>query len=165
MSIDIRLPKDFRLFSTVQIFESTFNIPTLGKYDFTIPANREKKIMDIVNTQLYYIDYVILGGTISEEIYLNSIDPLDVPRFYLSMKNTRKKVFSKDFPLVSFQTFETAQFINSDQSQDELLLTMEGRLNQIADTVGISAIRLRISMMIYEISDCKFIREHRDRNK
>jgi hypothetical protein len=168
VSQNFTLPKNTRLFSTAEIFSGAFNVPTLGKYDFTIPVNQGRPLLSMTNSALYYLDRILLGGTIAEGDFLSSIDGTTaetLPRFYLSTQQTNLKVFGKDFPFISFQNFETSVFFDSMQSRDTLLLTVQGRLDQIAATVGIVNIKLRVSCLIYEITDGHFIKNYRDRTE
>lgn len=163
------LPKNSKPFSTSNIFDAVFNVPTLGKYDYNVPANQGQAVFEMVNTSIYFIRQVAFSATVPEGDFLSSIDTStnqNFPRWRLRFASDKSIVHPYAFPVVQYYDstdFET--FVWSYQASDKLTVDFLGVLNQIAAFVGVSNIKAQLSLVVYEITDSNFVKQYRDTTK
>lgn len=155
MAIHWNIPHQARFFTTSNRITADFNtvdgVATgSGQYDFNQAVNQQLKICDLFRNSVYLIERLNVGGTISEEIFLNSIATR--PEIILRKKLGNQAVYKQPIPIVNYiDGMEITNFIKSDIAGDELQLNCTGLLNQIAETVGVSEISLELSFNIYAI--------------
>ena len=169
MIFDI-IPKNSKPFTTSNIFSGTFNVPTLGKYDFTgTIGNQAQHAFEMVNTSIYYIASVSFSATIPEGDFLSAIDKTSketFPAWRLKFASDRTIVHPRSFPVVQYfddTFFET--FVYSQQANDFIDIDFTGVLNQTASLVGVIEIKAQVSLILYEIIDQNFVKSYRDRSK
>jgi hypothetical protein len=155
MSLFFKLPQRFKFNSPTVIFRGAFNNPTVGVYDFTPVIGNTQTLFTMERNSVYLIDRMAIGGNISEETYLNSIDStaFDPPNLQFRTLLTGEGVFTQKIPVVNYYNDRQATvFVSSDKGSDALTVQFSGRLNQIADTVGKAEIDIFLTLSIYEIA-------------
>ena len=138
-------------------FAATFNVPTLGKYNFGTALNAGVVVMSMKRNSLYLIDTFTVGGTVDEFIYTNALNEIPTIKFFRSKSNF--PAYERAVLLPGY--LKGAQFplwVMSDQIDENLTVTCTGILNQTADLVGIPSIGINVSFIIYEITETDFIR-------
>lgn len=155
------MPVTARPTLTANVFTSTFNAPTLGKYDFTnVAANQNQTVITMTSNSIYIIERVCFSMTIPEANYQESIDlTIAAPRLTFKTQKTGHQIFPKPLPFVNYlDNLELLLFVPSNQSEDKIQVTFEGVLNQVPDTVGIAEIKAMLQMNIYEVQNNDWIR-------
>ena len=162
MGIGKTIPQSSLFVQTLNIFEATFNTPTLGRYNFGIPANTDVSVLKLTRASVYLIQSYSLSATVGEADFLESINI--VPQLFLRTKINAKNIYKKPLPQAGyFDGVEAIGYFLSPQGDDELLLSCTGVLNQIAAMVGISSIKIQTTLNIQEIVDTKWINQFHDR--
>jgi len=163
------IPKNSKPFTTSNIFTAQFNVPTLGKYDFTAtPGNRGQTVFRMVNSSVYFIASLSFSATTPEGDFLSAIDisaAANFPQWRLRFNSDQTILHPYPFPVVTYfddRQFQT--FVSSQQSEDILLMDFSGVLNQIAALVGVGEIRAQVSTLVYEIIDNNWIKPYRDKS-
>jgi len=142
------LPKE-----TLNQFVATFNVPTVGVYDYTnVAANQNQVALELDGKYIYMIERVSFSASIDEGNYFESINVL--PQIRLKYRDTPGLLYPFPFPCLNYKdNMEFNFYFNTPQDNDALLVDFTGVLNQIAATVGITTIRAAFSMVIYEEHD------------
>lgn len=155
MAISYQIPQTARYISTSNIFTATFNNPTAGKYDFGIAGNMEVSILELFQNTVYLIDRISIGGNISDSDFLSSIETLPL----ITFKTLQKKqiVYKLPFPVVNYiDDQDVTAWIISEKGGNSLICDFTGVLNQTADLVGITDIKINVSLSIYAIESTRF---------
>jgi len=156
MSISYTIPHSSFYHPTSNIFTAVFNVPTLGKYNFDIPANKNVPILELTPGSVYLIERISLAGSIPQENYLSSI--FTIPIIRLKRGKSQEIIYKRDIPIVNYiDNQDIVAWIYSQKSKDWLTADIYGILNQIAETVEITEIKLNINFSIYQIRDQQFI--------
>lgn len=148
-------------------FAGNFNVPTVGRYDFGIAANTRQVVIANVNPNfVYLIDRVSLSATVAEGTFLESVDVQ--PSFRLFLRNTEYGVYPQPLPAVNYKdNLEWRFFFWSAKKNDQLEISLEGTLIQVAATVGIPTITMNLSFVVYEENNkkvCDAMRERTSNN-
>lgn len=161
MSISYQIPHTSRYIPTTNTFIATFNNPTLGKYDFTGGAVQNQTVIQLFRDTIYLIERISVGGDLSEQVYRESIFST-VPILTLRRKQGNQIVYKNPMPIPNFiDDQDITAWIISDKQDDELLLSLDGVLTQVAETVGRDTLKLFISYSIYAIESSDFARAFR----
>lgn len=155
MGVIQEIPRQARPIYTGNIFTGTFNVPTIGVYDFSIPVNENQEVLELYKGTVYLIDKISIGGTIAEEIYNNSINTQMLIKF--RRKVDLAPVYKLPFPVVKYlDNSDLDAFVSSEKQDDFLTMTVTGILNQIPATVGIVSINLNIHLSIYAMDSTDY---------
>ena len=143
-------------------FAAQFNVPTLGQYDFGVAANTQQVVIANLNPNfVYLIDRVSFSASIPEGVYLESVNV--TPQARLSFLNTEYGIYPRPLPGVNYKdNLEWRFFFWTEKRNDQLLVTFDGALNQVAATVGVPIIYANLSFVIYEENNlqiCQRIKE------
>lgn len=162
MSVSYQIPTQSRFIATANIFTADFNAITPGKYDFTnTPGNIDVVCVDLQPNTVYFIDSISVSGNISEKQFLEAINLF--PYLYVKRKIRKENVYQKPIPIANYYDGnQTSAWVFSDKFSDQLLFTFEGLFNQPASLVGISTIKIQISMNIFAIESSYFNGAFRD---
>lgn len=157
MGIRLNLPlRDTYPHVTGNSFTATFNLPTVGLFDFEIAANENIKILDMVPTSLYFIERISFGTNMGSEAYNESI--VTIPNIqFLTLKTLKPALLNTQPFVVYFNNFETIAVVSTKQDPDELLGTFRGQLKQVAATAGWPSVTANISFNIYEVQNKTWI--------
>lgn len=149
---------------TVNIFSAPFNGGGAGQYNFTIvPGNVDQIVIPLQPAYWYYIDRISLSASIDEGVYLKSISTL--PTLFLRFTKANYRVYPRPIPAVNYKDgLEWCYWFYNDQRDENLLMTAQGILDQVAETVGVATLYLHVSFVIYEFGDLDIVRALRDRN-
>lgn len=161
MSLPIKLPVSARPTITSNIFTSTWNNPTLNKYDFTnVAANQDQTVLAMTGSSVYVIERVCFSMTISEGNYQESIDTtISVPQLIFKTDKTEQMIFPRPQPFINYvDNLELLMFVPGNQSEDEIQVSFQCVLDQIPATVGINTIRALLQLNIYEVQNTDWIR-------
>ena len=113
-------------------------------------------VMQLNRGNLYFLERINIGGSLSEDDYLLSIET--IPALTLRRALDAQAVFPYSLPIVNFiDNQECNAWIFTERDNDALYAYISGILSQISATVGMKAIRLYVQFNIYEISDNAFI--------
>lgn len=148
MSVSFPIPRQARPIFTGNQFTGIFNAPTLGVYDFDIPANQEQDVLQLFPGSVYLIDKIALGGTIASEVFNQSINLTTEMKF--KRKLDKAVIYKLPFSVVTYiENRDFVAFTQSDKKGDFLTLSMVGVLNQVPATVGILNIKINVQLTIY----------------
>lgn len=162
MSIIYQIPHNARYLQTKNIFTATFNNPELGKYDFGVAGNTDVKIQDIFKGTIYLIERVVVGGNIPEVDYSGAIETF--PQIKLRFKKTKTIVYKLPLPIVKYyDNLDVVAWVYTDIGNDELMADFTGLLDQTADLVGITEVKINVSFAMYAIEDTNFKIRFRDK--
>ena len=156
MSIINRVSQKTVPVETFNRFSANFNNP-VGQYGFgQVAGNARQTVIEMREQYWYYIDRVSFSASIDEGVYLRSI--ATQPEIFFQFLKAAYRVYPRPLPCVNYKdNLEWCFWFNSDQGSDELLVTMDGVLNQVAETVGVATIYAQLSLVIYEVSDLAMI--------
>ena len=76
MSLVFQIPSDSTYNECSASLVGVFNVPEPGKYDFNTDTNKNIQIIRCKQNYVYLIERLSIGGSISEDIYLNAIENL-----------------------------------------------------------------------------------------
>lgn len=150
------IPKDSIFRPTTNLFTGTFNNPLLGGYDFKIAANTLQTVLPMTKSNLYLISIINFSATCPESAFLENISTIPQLRFYT--KQNKKPLYGGQYPLARYLVNnEVGTFFESPQSDDTLLASFEGTLNQSASLIPFASITVVVALNIWEITDRAFI--------
>jgi hypothetical protein len=144
-------------------FTALFNTPLVGGYSFETSVNKGIELLKFQQNAWYFLDIISVGGTISELDYCNSIR--DIPTLILRKAITGERVYTRPLTIPKYsETRELSVFCNSDKgyasaaqdNSDRLVADLDGSLNQIAATVGLSEISLLMSIAIFQMDEAGY---------
>ena len=161
MSLPIKLPVTARPTITSNIFTSAWNIPTINKYDFSnVAGNADQTILTMTGSSIYVIERVCFSMSIPEGVFQESIDSaVSVPQMLFKTEKTGALIFDRPQPFINYvDNLELLLFVPGDQSDDEIQVSFECVLDQVAATVGVAAIRAFLQLNIYEVQNTDWIR-------
>jgi len=163
MSVTFQIPTEAKFIPTSTKFDGVFGVPTPGVYDFTSnAANQNVSVLTLEANTVYMIDRINVGANISEEQFLGSINSF--PVLYMKKKQKNKNLYKFPVPIGNLiDNGEMTNFFYTDNRDDELIMTFEGILNQLASMVGIATVTIQISLNIYMIDSAWFVGSFRDR--
>lgn len=160
MSLPIKLPVTARPTLTSNIFTATWNVPTLNRYDFTaVAGNANQLVLQMTSSSIYIIERCNFSMSIPEGVFQESIDSaVSVPQMIFTTQKTGQQIFPKPQPFINYvDNLELLLFVPSNQSQDEIRVSFESVLNQVAATVGIVTIKAFLQLNIYEVQNTDWI--------
>lgn len=162
MSFSFPIPHTARYIQTTNIVNATFNAPTLGVYDFGIPANTRQEVLVLDPNSVYLLGRISVGGDIGEEDFLSSVNQTTPPYFRLSRRQRKENIYSRIHPIVQYiDEQEVATWVQSDKGGDAVEISVAGILNQIPATVGKLSIILHISFSIYVVEDRNYLAKYK----
>ena len=176
MSIVKKIPDGSRLMIVGGVFSADFNVPTIGRYNFTDAQNGSSNFrnrgvdlgIELVPGSLYYADKLSFSANVAESDFLESIDLTDnenIPRFYMRTSGDLKSVYAYSSRVFKYyENFEIGQFFFNSNVKNNLLADFSAKLKQNANMVGVGTLFAQLSMSIYEIYDTDFIKEWRVKN-
>lgn len=155
------LPNNTRPRNARCVFESA---PlALGAYNFGIPGNSAKVILENLSIGcLYIIDSVTATANVPEDAWLEGGEAVnDAPRFSLyQSKSNSKNIFSEQFPVGSYlDALPQLAYFRANAKETSLLAKCYGSIQQSAGMVGNVTLLLGVQLVIYEVIDFKFIEE------
>lgn len=155
MSLVFQIPPDSTFYPCEVNLVANFNVPTAGKYDFVIAANTNVLVLPrLKQNYVYLIERLSIGGNVSENIFLNAIENNPVFRLKrLKGGESSQNIFPRGYAVINYMdNQDQVTWFESDKKNDEILLTVNsGLLNQTADLVGVTQIKLNLQYIIYEI--------------
>lgn len=162
MSISYQIPTQSRFISTSTIFTAQFNVPTPGRYDFNVPANQNISVIELLPGVVYLIERISTGGTLGENLFLESIDLF--PELVIRRSLSGEIVYQRPIPIVNYADgIECSAWIFSDLGNlDNITLSLSGSLVQLPAMVGIGEVRLQVGLSIYGIDSAYYNTSFRD---
>lgn len=154
--IDIKIPTSSRFIAPTQYFDAPFNLQLDGRYSFTGAYNQNRVLTELLPNTVYLIDSIDIGANISEEKFLDSIDV--VPTLIFRRNIANEIIYRHPITICNYQrNGSVTAFVNCDQA-DELAATFTGYLTQTTDLIGITVIRLFVSLRMYAIEGTEYIK-------
>lgn len=154
--------KNIPLFPAIRS-EMKYNIGTPGKYSFPTNTNINIKLLDLEKNSVYLFDKFSFSANLAEEDFLSSLDALKSITMNIVKKQGNENFFKYPTNLINYHTnTEMNFFLETNQSDDQVLITLNGELFQIADTVGLGVITLNISFQVYQIDNTVWNDYYRD---
>jgi len=155
MSIPITLPVGAKVRVTENRFTSTFNVPTVNRYDFGTAVNVDVPILRMDPNTVYILERLNFSMNIPEGIFQDSID--EVTKLRVRKKSTRQLVWQNPTPFINYvKNLELYNFVETDQEDDFLIGTFVGKLIQVPETVGKIIITAFVQFNIYEIDSTEW---------
>lgn len=162
MSIAQFLPRSSKPLFVKAKFDATFNVPTLGVYDFAVAANAGVTLLDLVGSVAYFIDQIDVGVTVAPAAFQEALDPTTPLTLQLNLKKDGAPV--PDNPITINQLYTNKElnafFRTNSKGSDQLQATFRGRLLQPAALIGTPTISMNINISIWYISDTNFINSY-----
>lgn len=159
MGIAKTLPKNAKFIQTVNLFTATFNVPTVGVYDWTVAANQGVNVINLDRKSVYFIDRINFACDISEGDFLAAINT--IPTFHLRLFKNRHPVYVRRMPLGNYvDNQETNTFFGSKIEGDQLIMDFNGILNQTAPLVGDPTIVASVSLNVYQIDNTDWVDQY-----
>lgn len=162
MSTVFQIPDKSVLIPISTVFQATFNVPTVGFYDFTnTVANQGVLAVNLRQNSIYFIDRFSVGGNITEQQFLESITTFPQLKVYKRFQGSN--LYRNLIPITNFiDNGELSNFFFSDMRNDQLLFDFTGVLRQLASMIGLAVVRIQVSFNVWEINDQYFSSAHRD---
>lgn len=164
MSLTFKIPQTARFISTSSRFLAAFNNPTAGVYDFdttTLPGNvnTNQVIIPLQPNSVYLIERMSIGADIGEAVYQESLSlPAALgdllPTLRLSwLRGRGENIYAAPFPITQLiDNQEVAAWVTTSHSNDFLVATFRGTLNQVSATVGRVTINVYVNLSIYQVA-------------
>lgn len=160
------IPHTSRFFQSENVFEATFNVPTVGKYDFGVAANTNQFCFRLQKNAVYLIERISVGGNISEESFNDSINV--TPKLIFKKERQNSVIYQEPFKISNyFKNTDVSTYVWSDIQDDSITLSLEGLLDQTPVLIGVGSIKLTISLSLFVIDNNsynKVIREGLTKN-
>lgn len=154
--ITYQLPRRIRYVPASGIFVATFNVPTIGKYNFA--AQQVTIVERLLPNSVYLIDSFSISGNVSSEDFLLSI--ATVPQLTVMKTLENENIFDGPIQINSYSTDrQIVHFFKTGHNNTGLAGKLSGILNQIPDFVGIAAISLSLNFSIHAIDESTFEKE------
>jgi hypothetical protein len=151
--ITYKLPRRIRYIPASAIFTATYNAPTIGKYDFN--NNKQVFVEKLLPNTVYLIDSFSVAGTVASEDFLSAIDT--VPLFTLAKSLNNEHIFDVPIQLQNYFTDrQIVHFFTTGLNNCGLVATISGKINQIAQFIGIAEIKLSVNISIHAIDESDF---------
>lgn len=176
MAIVKNIPDNSRLMLVGGVFAADFNVPTIGRYNFTDSLtssgdfrNRKVSLGIVLNPgSLYYADKLSFNCNVAESDFLETIDLTDeenIPKFYMRTSVDLKSVYAYSARIFKYyENFEIGQYFFNSNVKNTLLADFGAKFKQNANMVGLTTMYAQLSLSIYEIVDTNFIGEWRNKN-
>lgn len=156
--MNITIPKNSIFRPALWTFTGTFNVPTLGIYDFNIPANQNVPGLAIGFQSLYFISNVNFGATVPENAFLENI--LIQPSIRFQLGKSRTSLDGGFYPVANYlKSNPIGTFFSTKENDDRLEANFQGSLSQNASLAAFAAIKAIFSFSVWEIHDQDFLRE------
>ena len=150
--ITFPVPHTARYFNTNNVFNSTFNTPTVNKYNFSVAGNQKIKCFEFQKNVQYLIERISIGGNIAESDFNDSISI--VPELTFKTEQSGFVVYEKPLYISNyFRNQDISNFVSSDVANDWLTLSMSGVLDQIPSTIGKNIIKISVSLSVFAIDN------------
>jgi len=119
-------------------------------------------LIELQPSTVYFINTISIGGNISEENYLEAVDIF--PLLYVKKLKGNMPIYEKPIPISNyFDGNEASVFVVSDIAGDQILLTLEGILEQTPALVGVDPITLQVQFNIFAIESSYYNAAFRDK--
>jgi len=152
------IPPRSKYVPTANVFEAVFNAPTLGKYDFNNAGNTKQHIIDLKPNALYLLDRISTSANITEQEYTSSLNVN--PSFDLFRKIKSQREHPRPIPIINFSdNQDLIIWSHSQKENDSLVADFRGLLDQVPSLVGVTSIKVTVSLSIYEIENTEYIRQ------
>lgn len=161
MALPIKLPVTARPTLTSNIFTSTWNVPTIGRYDFTnVLGNQNQLVLSMTGSSIYIIERVCFSTSLDEGKFQESIDSaISVPQLLFRTQKTERQIYDRPLPFINYvDNLELLLYVPGNQSRDEIIVTFQCVLNQIPATVSTVTIKAFLQLNIYEVQNTDWIR-------
>ena len=149
---------------TLNTFTATFNAFGLGQYSFTgVAANQNQVVLNVNERFLYLIDRISFAADIPEAVYMESLAtfalPAVLPTFWFTWLRDGQPMYQRRLQGVNYKDdMEFNYWFGSPKRNEQLLVTMDGVLNQVPATVGRATINAQLSLIIYQEENLEKIR-------
>ncbi len=160
MSVTTTLPVDSKYHRKVIDFLATFNVPTLTKFDFDIPANQNIEFLTLPKNSLFIIDTMSFSMTIPEDFFQEARDI--VPLLTIRKKANGENISITGHPIVTYlRQLPSLIFVYS-STNDKLTASLIGTLDQTANLIGINTITASAQFNIYRVKNNIYLKRFLD---
>lgn len=154
--LSYRIPKKARYIQASASFTAPLSVLVDSSiYDF---SGQDKLLLsNLAAGSFYLIDSVNISGDVSEAAYISSL--VAVPPNLIIKKSIPGNInlFEKPFPIANFSpNIQISAFTSSDQKNNNLMCTLDGRIQQSEETFGKDSITLSLSFAIYAMDSADF---------
>jgi hypothetical protein len=151
-----QIPRRIRYIPASGLFTATFNVPTIGSFDFN--NQYIVLIQDLLPNTVYLIDSYSLSGNVAGEDFLNAI--LTVPSLTLMKTLEKEALFDRPLQIHNYFTDrQIVKFFKTGHSKTGLAASLAGNLNMIPAFVGLGSISLSINFSLHAIDESGFEHE------
>jgi hypothetical protein len=151
-----QIPRRIRYIPASGLFTATFNVPTIGSYDFN--NQYIVLIQDLLPDTVYLIDSFSLSGNVAGEDFLNAI--LTVPSLTLMKTLEKEMIFDRPLQIHNYFTDrQIVKFFKTGHSKTGLAASLVGNLNMIPAFVGLASISVSVNFSLHAIDESGFEKE------
>lgn len=158
MSILAKIPRDSRVRYPVARFSAPF---AAGVYNFSIPANENVVLLAPMQVStVYLIERINFFANVPEGVWLESQDTIaNYPNFRLHFLNSpSESLYPEPVRCVNYiDNGEQLIWYASTRSDESLLISFAGLVNQVPATVGIPTLFAQVNFTIYQVQNAEWI--------
>lgn len=141
-----------------------FSAPFLaGQYDFGQAANQGVKLMALQPNTLYLLAAISFFANVGESDWLESMDTqANFPNFRLHKEfDSSDSIYPEPVQCVNYMDdVDQLVYFRTLRESDNLLISFNGIINQVAGMVGITPMLAEINFTMYQVTDQRFIRHY-----
>lgn len=138
--------------------------PTIPGYNFTLPGNADRFLLDINANNAYVIERISFFGSPDVGTWLNAMqDSTDLPKLRFRYKQSpAAAMFPEPVVMANYrQAEERLIFLFPRTKKDQLLVTFTGNIGQPLSLVGETEVFAQANFVIYEVTDQAWVDSHR----
>lgn len=163
MSIIERIPLNENA-SRVRFPVLRFSAPfAAGQYDFGQAANQNVKMMALQPNSLYLLTAVSFSANVKESDWLESMDTqANFPNFRLHKEfDSSSSIYPEPIQCVDYMDgAEQLVYFRTLREADNLLISFNGIINQVAGMVGVTPVLAQVNFGMYQITDMRFVEKY-----
>lgn len=150
-------PNGCRVRYPVKRFSAPFGA---GIYDFDQAANTNVLLYDLSPHSVYLMERINFFANISEADWLGGMGAQDTfPAFVVNLKYSKAaSLWPEPVRCVNYiDNEEQLVFFRTTRDDDQLLITFNGQVTQVAGSVGVDPLLAQVNFTMYEITDQHWI--------
>ena len=156
-----KLPKDAELITRSVTFTADYNTPTVGKYDFNVPANQNVDLFRMNADAVYLFARISFGADIPEVDFSDVTDEAFNVRLYKKVGKQFLYRYPLTFPNYTDEK-DVETWFDSQKSGEVLQVSAKGLFNMNANLVGKNQMKATCTFDIYQVKNKNWVRNFLD---